>query len=349
MTWRVDQWSQSASTALLSIVIVLAAAGLGRIAQQVVKKRLGALARRTGAEWDDAVVGALARRMPLWGLLIGVYIAADYWHLQANLALVLNKTLFVITAASLTFLAADVFTRLTYAYGAVVDPTLASTTLVQNIVRLVVLVMGGLIVLNGLGVPITPILGALGVGGLAVALALQDTLANLFAGFYMTLAGQLRVGDYLRLDSGQEGYLMDINWRSARIRMLPNNMVLVPNAKLSQSIVTNFYLPDRELAVLVEVGVDYDSDLQKVEAVTVDVARDVMRTVAGGVLGFEPFIRYHTFADSSINFSVIMRAREFVDQYLIKHEFVKRLHERYRREGIVIPFPIRTIVQRQGS
>ena len=115
--------------------------------------------------------------------------------------------------------------------------------------------------LNGLGLSITPMLTALGVGGLAVALALQDTLANLFAGVYITIAGQIRVGDYLRLDSGQEGYVADIGWRSTRIRMLPNNLVLVPNAKLSQAIVTNYYLPDRELAVLVEVGVDYGSDL----------------------------------------------------------------------------------------
>ena len=97
------------------------------------------------------------------------------------------------------------------------------------------------------------------------------------------------------------------------------------------------------------VGVDYDSDLEHVERVTCDVARDVMRTVPGAVAQFEPFIRYHTFGESSIDFTVILRASEFVDQYLVKHEFVKRLHQRYRQEGITIPFPIRTLVQRHGS
>ena len=74
-----------------------------------------------------------------------------------------------------------------------------------------------------------------------------------------------------------------------------------------------------------------------------------MQEVTGAVPEFEPFIRYHTFGDSSINFTVILRAREFVDQYLVKHEFIKRLHARFDQEGIVIPFPIRTIAQREGE
>ena len=125
--------------------------------------------------------------------------------------------------------------------------------------------------------------------------------------------------------------------------MLPNNMVVVPNSKIVQSNITNYCLPDKELAVLVQVGVHYDSDLAKVESVTCEVARDVLRTVPGGVPGFEPFIRFHTFNQSSIDFTVILRGREFVDNFLIKHEFIKRLQARYKKEGITIPFPIRTI------
>ena len=160
--------------------------------------------------------------------------------------------------------------------------------------------------------------------------------------------GQIRVGDYVKLDSGQEGYVVDFSWRSTRLRMLANNLVLVPNAKLAQAIVVNHHLPSQDLAVLVEVGVDYSSDLRHVERVVSEVGRCVMLEVTGGVTEFEPFVRYHTFGDSSINFTVILRAREFVDQYLIKHEFITRLHARFEQEGVVIPFPIRTIVQRDG-
>jgi small-conductance mechanosensitive channel len=334
---------------VLSLLVIAAAYAACLIAKRVVCRRLAALARRTDGSWDDAIVAEIQQRVPVWSLLLGTYLAAGFWTLPPNVRTALNGTLFVLVVGSLTLMAAGLLAGFARQYGHAVQEALPVTTLTENIVRIAVMTVGFLVILNGLGLSITPILTALGVGGLAVALALQDTLANLFAGFYVTMARQIRVGDYVRLDTGEEGYLTDIAWRAARIRMLPNNTVLVPNAKLAQAIVINYHLPDKELAVLVNVGVDYESDLEQVERVTCDVARDVMRTVPGGVPQFEPFIRYHTFGESSIDFTVILRASEFVDQYLVKHEFVKRLHQRYRHEGITIPFPIRTLVQRDGE
>ncbi len=308
-----------------------------------------ALAMKPKGQWDEVIVGELSHRIPRWGMLLGIYLAAGFWQLRPNIEHALTRTLAVLAVASLTFFTAAVVTRLTAVYASVLPQALPVTSLTQNIAKGVVLTVGLLIVLNGLGRSITPILTALGVGGLAVALALQDTLSNLFAGFYVTIAGQIRVGDYVRLESGEEGYVADIGARSTRIRMLANNLILVPNAKLAQAIVTNYHLPDPELAVLVQVGVDYSSDLKHVERVTCDVARHVQQTVAGGVATFDPVIRYHTFADSSINFTVSLRAKEYVDQYLLKHEFIKSLQERYAHEGIRIPFPIRTVVHRDAA
>jgi len=125
--------------------------------------------------------------------------------------------------------------------------------------------------------------------------------------------------------------------------MLPNNVVVIPNKVLVNSKVVNYYYPQKELAVLVQVGVHYNSDLEHVERVTIEVGKETLKEVSGGIEDFDPFIRYHTFSDFSINFSVILRAKEFVDNYLIKHEFIKRLHKRYAQEGITIPYPIRAI------
>jgi small-conductance mechanosensitive channel len=214
---------------------------------------------------------------------------------------------------------------------------------IEIAIKILFVAVGGMIILDNLGISITPILTTLGIGSLAVAIALQDTLGNFFAGLYIKADRPLEVGQYVQLESGEEGYVDHIGWRNTRIRRLQNNMVIVPNSKIVQSIITNYYMPERELAVLVPVGVHYDSDLEKVERVTCEVAKETLQTVPGGVSGFNPFIRYHTFSESSINFTVILRAREFVDNFLIKHEFVKRLQARYKKEGIVIPFPIRTI------
>jgi small-conductance mechanosensitive channel len=291
----------------------------------------------------------LRRRLPWWLLLIGAWLSAGYWPLTPEGHLLVARAAFLLGALSITLALAALASQSVDKYSALISPALPVTSLTRNVAWTLVAVLGLLVVLSGLGLSITPMLTALGVGGLAVALALQEPLANFFAGVFITLSGQMRVGDYVKLDSGQEGYLVDFSWRSTRLRMLANNLIVVPNAKLAQAIVVNHHLPSQELAVLVEVGVDYASDLGQVERVVVDVGRNVMHEVAGGVPAFEPFIRYHTFGDSSVNFTVILRASEFVDQYLIKHEFVKRLHARFNDEGIVIPFPIRTIDYREPA
>jgi small-conductance mechanosensitive channel len=215
--------------------------------------------------------------------------------------------------------------------------------LVRGIARGFVYAIAALILLDLFGISITPILASLGIGSLAVALALQDTLGNFFAGIYVAIDKPVVEGDFVKLETGQEGYVTDVGWRSTRIRMLSNNSVIVPNSKLMGSVITNYYMPTKLMGMTIDLGVSYDSDLRKVERVTVDVIREIMRTVPGGVPETEPFIRFHTFAESSVNFSAVMQVKEFTDNYLIKHEFIKALHERYRKEGIVIPYPTRTV------
>lgn len=320
---------------------------IGRVFAAIVRSKVPRWLARRHVAVAESAAQIVGRRLPWWFLLVGVWLAAGYWPLTAEVQLLVGRTVFVLGAVSMTFAVAAIASHSVDIYGAMIAPALPVSSLTRNVAWGLTAVLGMLVVLNGLGLSITPMLTALGVGGLAVALALQEPLANFFAGLFITLAGQIRVGDYIKLDSGQEGYVEDFSWRSTRLRMLANNLVLVPNAKLAQAIVVNHHLPSRDLAVLVEVGVDYASDLRQVERVVMEVGREVMAEVPGGIPDFDPFIRYHTFADSSVNFSVILRGQEFVDQYLIKHEFVKRLHARFNDEGIVIPFPIRTIAHRR--
>ena len=182
-----------------------------------------------------------------------------------------------------------------------------------------------------------------------MALALRDSLANLFAGIHILIEKPVRVGDYIRLESGQEGYVADIGWRTTRIRMLPNNMIVVPNAKLAGSVITNYDLPDTQLSIPVEVTVHYASDLPRVERVTLEVAGEVMRTVAGGVPEHRPVVRVMALVDSGVRLEAGLRARDYVSGFEVRHEFLRRLLDRYRREGIVIPYPTRTIDLAAGS
>lgn len=324
-----------------------AAFGLGIVAWFLLRgvlRWLGHRAGRTRGTFDDAVVDGLRIIVPGTAAVSGVWVAAATLPLEPGVDNQVNRALLAAMVLLSTVTAAQMAADLVRSVALARSGVAGSATIFVNIVRVTVLSVGLLVLLQTEGISVTPLLTALGVGGLAVALALQDTLANLFAGVHILASKKVQPGDYIQLDSGEQGYVEDINWRNTVVRQLPNNLVIVPNAQLAGAIVTNYYRPEQQMSVLVEVGVSYDSDLSQVERVTCEVAQEVMTAVTGGVPDHDPFIRYHTFGESSIDFSVILRAQEFTDQYLIKHEFIKRLHRRYRDEGIEIPFPIRTVL-----
>ncbi|MDD4179756.1 MAG: mechanosensitive ion channel family protein, partial [Candidatus Margulisbacteria bacterium] len=328
---------------LAAAVVFLLWAGLGWLLVKGVERLAGRVVKGTANKIDDLILRE--GQLPLWLLLViaGFFVVARTVELPANIVPRLERfasLLFVLVVFYFVARLLVSFARLAAERNAGLRSVLPTFSRLGN---LVVIGAAAVMFMDLLGISVTPLLASLGIAGLAIGLALQETLGNFFAGVYILLSQPVRVGDYIELDNGLKGYVVNIGWRETRIRTLPNNLVVVPNSKLSQSIITNYYLPGTEMACLIDLGVSYDSDLKKVEAVTVDVAQEVLKRVSGGVGNFEPFIRYHTFADFSINFTVILKVNEFTDQYLVKHEFVKALHERYKREGIQIPFPIRDV------
>ncbi|MFH1453540.1 MAG: mechanosensitive ion channel family protein [Armatimonadota bacterium] len=328
---------------LIPIAFILGGYIAGIIIEKIVLVQLKRLAEHTKWQGDDIIIKSIKGRAVLWLSILGIYLAVDFCPMLPDVAAIFHKTLVVLFILSTTKVTASIIVGLIYLYTRKMEGILPSTTIFSNIIKIIVFVVGALIIMQYLGISITPILTAMGVGGLAVALAMQDTLSNLFSGFYIIMSKKIKPGDYVEIDTVTKGYVVDITWRETTIRALPNNIIIVPNSKLASAVIINYSLPETELSVLIDVGVSYDSDLEKVEKVTIDVAKQTLKEVEGGVASFEPFIRYHTFDDFSINFTVILRAKEFVSRYVLKHEFVKRLHERYNKEGIEIPFPIRTV------
>ena len=217
-------------------------------------------------------------------------------------------------------------------------------------VRAVFAVLAILIILSTMGVSVTPIVASLGITSLAVALALQPTLENFFSGIQLVMDKPIRIGDFIELDSGEQGFVEKIGWRSTWVRMLPNNIVIMPNSKLSNSKLINYYYPERELSVPVDVGVHYSSDLEHVEKVCLDVANCILEQHEYGVETYQPFVIFHTFDNSSINLTVMLRTREYFNRFFIKSAFIKMLKKRFDEEGIVIPFPITALnVEQEGA
>jgi small-conductance mechanosensitive channel len=334
-TWLMA-WAEPAEWLLGSLA-------LGWLLNALARPRLRAQpgAGRAALAWRGLEAGLAY--WPAWAAVLGLTLAAGRAPLDAGTAALLHRGLAAALALCATLSAARFSSLALEGFGRERGLHLSTLSLTRGLSQALVYALGLLLVLDSLGVSIAPLLTALGVGSLAVALALQNTLSDLFAGFHILANGQIAVGDFLKLDSGQSGEVVDIGWRSTRLRELAGNLVLVPNHRLAQLVVTNMDRPQRDQAVLVSLGVAYGSDLGRVEAETVAVARQVMRQVPGGVPDFEPFIRYNAFGDSAIQFTVILRGQTYVDQYLLTHEFIKRLHARYGELGIEIPFPQRVL------
>jgi small-conductance mechanosensitive channel len=311
--------------------------------RRYVLTRLSRWARRTDAHMGEVIVSATRTPFLLLCLMLAIYIALEFSTISEAFVARVDQGLSILAVFTVALVTANILTGFARMRAERTDSVPPLSSITENIIRIVVYGVGTLIVLNQLGISIAPILATLGVGGLAVALGLKDTLANFFAGLHIIATKQIRVGDYLKLSSGEEGYVHDISWRTTKIRTLAENLVLVPNANLIDMIVTNYNLPEKELLITVELRVHQDSDLAKVERVSCEVAAEVMREVPGGVTDFVPSVRYRGIGASSIDFAVFLSGKEFVDQLLIKHEFIKRIHRRFEKEGIVIPYPITAV------
>jgi small-conductance mechanosensitive channel len=345
----IHAWPEWGWRLVIAAVVVAVAYGIGHLIKVVLDARLRPIAARTPEDWDDALVRAITRRVPFWSLLVGIYLALPFWPLATEPHQIIVRVLSGLGVLSVTMALATVASRLVVAYGPRATPGAPVSALSQNVVRIVILTLGALVIIKSFGYDITPWLTALGVGGLAVALALQDPLSNLFAGIFVAIAADVRIGDYVRLDSGAEGYIADLTWRSTRLRQLAGNLVVVPNAKLAQAIVTNFSRPASDMGIGVDVTLDPTVDLDVAEKTALAVAADVVARVTGGVPTAEPSVRFQTFTDTGVRMSVGVRVQAFADQFLVKHELVKRLHAAFAREGVSIAITTRPVAPKSGS
>lgn len=309
---------------------------------------LSTVAKKTSTVLDDMLISALKKPMYMLAIVTGFYISLAQINALAGYAPVITRiyqALIIVLFAYATSKVISSVINWGIKKHSASDSKVAVTflPLTGKILSIFIYVIAFIAILDQLNIKVTALVASLGVASLAVALALQDTLANFFAGIYIMADRPVRAGDFVRLENGEDGYVEEIGWRSTKVRTLPNNIIVIPNSKLAQSIITNYYLPSEQTSFVVKCGVAYGSDLDKVEKVTVRAAKDVQQTVEGAVKGFEPFVRFNEFGDSNINFSIIMRVDEPVAKYIVLHELIKRLTKAYEKEGIEISWPVRKV------
>src|SRR2546429_9139223 len=318
----------------------------------VVRGLLKRVLRRRMRAPDALAAFLKAVRVPslLWAAVVALWLAIEVSELPRRITAQLEVAFQVALILSITFTLASVAAALiglASERGALGGPV---TGLAQTASRVTVLVVGVLVLVSVLGIHVTPILTAFGVGGLAVALALQDSLANLFAGMHLLADQPIRVGDYVRIADSIEGHVVDIGWRSTRVRMLQNTIVVVPNKRVAESVVVNYDMPEPRMSLEIPVKVSYASDPDTVERVLVEEAGRAAAEVPGLLAEPTPFARLIPgFGESSLDFSLICQVASFVDQYVVQHELRKRILRRLRAEGIEMPYPTRAVELRASD
>jgi small-conductance mechanosensitive channel len=327
-----------------ALTVFVVAAGGALFLRHALLSVLRRWAARTETALDDILLSVVRGPSIYWAIALGLYVAIGTSALPVRIIQLSFSALHALVILSFTVVAANIAAQLLRFAATRADLPLAATGLTYVVLKGFVIGLGIMILLGTLGVSIAPLLTALGVGGLAVALALQDTLSNLFAGIHILMEKSIRVGQFIRLESGEEGYITDIGWRTTRIRLLPNNVVIIPNNKLAQARITNYDLPDKSMAVLIPISVAYGADLDRVQRILVEEATRGAREIPGLLAQPEPFVRFIPgFGQSSLDLTLICHVREFVDQYLAQHELRLRILTRFRAEGVEIPYPSRTV------
>jgi small-conductance mechanosensitive channel len=327
---------------------------LGFIFKRFVHFRLKKAAERSNWPGDDAVLEAIEPHIVVWFFLGALSISMSTieavqpqnTYLMKILNDYVSKFLIIVLIGSITLAIGNLAVRLFDFWARDQEKGFPSTTMFTNFVRIAIYIIGTLIILDALNISITPMITALGLGGLAVSLALKDTLTDVFAGLHILLSKKVQVGDFIQLDTGDMGYVQNISWRNTIIMERTNNIIHIPNTRLSSAIIKNFDSGDPSFSVKIPIGVGYSSDLEKVEKITKEVIEKIQSSMEETNNNYEPTMRFQNFGESSINLMVYFRGNRYGDQNPIIHQFIKTLHKRYAEEGIEIPFPMRTVIHK---
>jgi len=275
-----------------------------------------------------------------WCIAVGLYFAVEFSDLPRKYVITVDRTISILLIFSATVVIANLAVRAFENYTQRSDINIPATGIILGVFKATIIIAGILVILNYLGISIAPLLTALGVGGLALALALKDTLSNLFAGLHIIASKQLRPGDYIKLNSGEEGTVADITWRSTTITSPQHNIIIVPNAHVASATITNYELPDRQMTLSVQLTVPHSADLDRVETISREVAKAVAGELPGAVADEEPSVRFNAFNDNGIGLSVTVRIKDSGSLYIVRHSLIKALQKRYVLEGLSITPPV---------
>jgi len=329
---------------IMALAIVIVTLVGTKILMHFFERYLEAFAARTKTKVDDLIIKTVKRPLYFIILLLGVYLA--FVHVKFPFLEQTELGLKIIGAILGTWAAYRVIPALIEEYGRSLAQRTESkiddviVPVVEKIAKIFLVIIGLLIILDLLRIDVTPMIAGMGIAGIAIALALQDTLSNMFSGFYLMIDRPFKLGDRLVLDTGELCEVRDVGLRSTRLyNVIDHTLITIPNAELSKMKLTNISEPDIKLKLRIPIGVAYGSDIDKVKRVLLEIAKE-----APDVLDDPPPIAvFNEFADFSLNLLLIVWISDIKGKIVVVDYINSRIKKRFEEENIEIPFPIRTL------
>lgn len=336
--------------ALLTLLVIVAAWVGSRVYVLLVDSVGRRWVKRAVSDLGGRTLEAVRKPGSILVFLLGVY--AAFHRYKFRLLGFLDGLIFVIGVGIVIATLIRISGVLLVWYGDKIkreekDETVAREflPLTDKVLKVVLFTVGLIIVFDRFQIDIKSILYTLGVGSLAVGLALQDTLANMFGGFIIMLDRPFRVDDRIQLQSGETGDVKSIGMRSTAVLMTDGNLMIIPNALLVKTLVINHSFPDDSSLIRIELGVAHGSDVGKVKSLMLEAASEDLRIMEKPA----PAVFFRSFGEFALNFIMTCYAKSFADKMVITDQLNTAIDAKFRAAGIDIPFPIRTVYFKKGS
>jgi MscS family membrane protein len=326
-------------------IMILIAGFLVAIGLFVIVGWLQRHADKTESKLDDIIIAALGTPAVIAVIVITIFLALRVATLPPSLEWLVGSEYFTAVLIIIgAWIASSFAYNLISVYGSKIAG-LTDTELDDRMIALgliiskyVIWFIAFLMILSVLNIDITPFLAAAGIIGLAVALAAQDLISNFFGGAMIAVDKPFKLHDRIQIDQFS-GDVIHVGPRSTRLKTLDNQIVTIPNAKVVDSFIINYAMPDTRLKVRIPIGVAYGSDVEKVKTVLLDVAREASESFPYILSDPKPDVYFLEFGESSLNFQLVVWCNEFGLSWEVKDALNTGIVRRFAEEGIEIPFP----------
>lgn len=310
----------------LPLAWILGGIIVGVIAYIAVVRPLRRATARHGWHALETATSIIGTIIVLWGALAGLYVGMDHFTLSTHTATFLDRAIGALFVFSLMWIAARIAGAWIEAFGARTEHKLFSVSLYSTLVQGAILIIGLLTVLSSMGIAIAPLLTTLGLGGLAVALALNDTLSNLFAGVQIVAARQLRIGDYVKFDFA-EGEVVDIHWHNTTIRDFQNNLTIVPNSKINTSPFTNYSMCVSELMIPVNAVIAWKGPISGLRTIAQGAAEEAVTEVAGRIEAESARVFLSAVNETNVQITALLPVGSIENRMRAVSSFLRRVHD----------------------